>query len=157
MKIIFHALTLGWMGFAAAATLLVSGCDPAESSSMSGDPIAGAALFHDRAPAGLEGNGRACSDCHIDASSFQLAPADVEARFQQMTATGVDDPLFRPIDADDFTTHGNAATDYSTLRQYGLIRVRLPAATQHQAGRPVDRRRDGRDLHRRVARTCPAS
>jgi len=109
MKIMFHALTLGWMVFAAAATLL--GCGSGESSSMGADPLAGAALFHDRAPAGLEGNGRACSDCHIDGSGFQLAPADVEARFQQMTATGIDDPLFRPIDADDFTTHGNAATD----------------------------------------------
>jgi hypothetical protein len=36
-----------------------------------------------------------------------------------------DDPLFRPIDADDFRTKGAAASEYSNLRR-GLIRVSLP-------------------------------
>ena len=91
------------------------------------DPASrGERLFHDREPAGLGGNGRACSDCHMDLDSFQLSPADAEARFQQMKRTGVDDPLFRPVDADDFVTNGESASDYSNLRQNGLIRVRLP-------------------------------
>ncbi len=34
-----------------------------------------------------------------------------------------DDPLFRPIDADDFRTNHDAASDFSNLRQNGLIRV----------------------------------
>jgi cytochrome c peroxidase len=121
-----HALTLRSMVFATTAALFVSACGSGEPSAETGDSIAGEALFYDHAPAGLDGNGRACSDCHVDATGFQLVPADVEARFQQMTVTGVDDPLFRRTDADDFVTNGEAATDYSTLRQYGLIRVRLP-------------------------------
>jgi cytochrome c peroxidase len=82
--------------------------------------------FHDRAAAGLGGNGRACSDCHMDSNSFQLSPSNVEARFQRMNTTGIDDPLFRPIDADDFVANGVGASDYSNLRQNGLIRVRMP-------------------------------
>ena len=34
-----------------------------------------------------------------------------------------DDPLFRPIDADDFRINGEQASDYSNLRQNGLIRI----------------------------------
>jgi hypothetical protein len=93
------------------------------------DPAAiqrGNDAFHDHVLTGLGGNGRACSDCHMDSDSFQLSPADVEARFQQMSTSGVDDPLFRPIDADDYDTNGANASDYSNLRQNGLIRVRLP-------------------------------
>jgi len=82
--------------------------------------------FHERALPGLSGNGRACSDCHMDSNSFQLSPANVEARFQKMSTSGVDDPLFRPIDADDFVANGQSASDYSNLRQNGLIRVRMP-------------------------------
>ena len=37
-----------------------------------------------------------------------------------------DDPLFRPIDADDFRTNHEAASDFSNLRQNGLVRVVLP-------------------------------
>ena len=62
----------------------------------------------------------------MDADSFQLSPADVEARFAAMPRPGLDDPLFRPIDADDFDANGANASDYSNLRQNGLIRVRLP-------------------------------
>jgi cytochrome c peroxidase len=81
--------------------------------------------FHDRVLAGLGGNGRACSDCHMESNGFQLSPVNVEARFQIMNASGVDDPLFRPIDADDFVANGASASDYSNLRQNGLIRVRM--------------------------------
>jgi mono/diheme cytochrome c family protein len=37
-----------------------------------------------------------------------------------------DDPLFRPIDADDFRIHGQAANDFSNLRQNGLVRITFP-------------------------------
>ena len=39
----------------------------------------GKANFHDRTLAGLGGNGRACSDCHMDAEGFQLTPAAARA------------------------------------------------------------------------------
>jgi cytochrome c peroxidase len=86
----------------------------------------GRANFHDRTLAGLGGNGRACSDCHMDSENFQLTPAAAQARLAQMTATGVDDPLFRPIDADDFRVNGAAAHDFTNLTQNGLVRVTLP-------------------------------
>ena len=114
---------LGWAILVTAA-LGVCGC----SSSPKADPMAvqrGNDAFHDRVLTGLGGNGRACSDCHMDSDSFQLSPADVEARFQAASTTGVDDPLFRPIDADDFDTLGASASDYSNLRQNGLIRIRM--------------------------------
>ncbi len=36
------------------------------------------------------------------------------------------DPLFLPLDADDFRTNGALANDFSNLRENGLIRVTLP-------------------------------
>ena len=86
----------------------------------------GKANFHDRTLAGLGGNGRACSDCHMDAENFQLTPAAAQARFAQMTTTGVDDPLFRAIDANDFRVNGAAAHDFTNLTQNGLVRVTIP-------------------------------
>lgn len=87
--------------------------------------------FFDRRPDGLQGNGRACADCHMPADAFQLSPASVEARFQLLklrrrSNPNADDPLFRPIDADDFRTNGAAASDFSNLRQNGLIRIEFP-------------------------------
>ena len=38
--------------------------------------------FFDRAPHGLDGNGRSCADCHMPSDQFQLSPAVAEARFQ---------------------------------------------------------------------------
>ena len=86
----------------------------------------GKANFHDRTLAGLGGNGRACSDCHMDSENFQLTPAAAQARFAQMTMTGVDDPLFRAIDANDFRVNGAAAHDFTNLTQNGLVRVTIP-------------------------------
>ena len=86
----------------------------------------GKANFHDRTLAGLGGNGRACSDCHMDADSFQLSPAAARARFDEMTRSGEDDPLFRAIDADDFRVNGAAAHDYTNLIENGLVRVTIP-------------------------------
>ena len=91
----------------------------------------GLVAFIDRRAAGLEGNGRACADCHMPTDHFQLSAANVEARFQLLQWTRryfpkADDPLFRPIDADDFRSRGAAATDFRNLRENGLVRVTMP-------------------------------
>ena len=86
----------------------------------------GKANFHDRTLAGLGGNGRACADCHMPSERFQLTPAAALARFNAMTSSGEDDPLFRPIDANDFRINGAAAHDYTNLTVNGLIRVTIP-------------------------------
>jgi hypothetical protein len=88
----------------------------------------GLVAFLDRHPEGLGGNGRACADCHMPTNSFQLSPASAEARYQLLEFLRrfdpkADDPLFRPIDADDFRIHGASASDYTTLRRNGLIRI----------------------------------
>ena len=91
----------------------------------------GRAAFHDRQLVGLGGNGRACADCHMPSESFQLSPAVARARFEALLARravnkNADDPLFRPVDADDFRERGEAASDYSNLVENGLVRVTLP-------------------------------
>src|SRR6188474_18554 len=76
----------------------------------SGEPcdgvLRGVRAFFDRQLDGLAANGRACADCHMPTDNFQLSPASVEARFQLLRLRRLwnpkaDDPLFRPIDADD--------------------------------------------------------
>jgi len=99
-------------------------CTPADSTFCRGK-----ANFRDQTLQGLGGNGRACSDCHMDAENFQLTPAAAQARFTKMTTSGVDDPLFRAIDADDFRVNGAAARDFTNLTQNGLVRVTLPLPT----------------------------
>lgn len=91
----------------------------------------GRLAFFDRTLDGLDANGRACADCHMAADHFQLSPDSVEARFQflqrrRQSQPDADDPLFRPIDADDFRTNGESATDFSNLRQNGLVRITFP-------------------------------
>ena len=93
--------------------------------------VRGLRAFFDRSPDGLAGNGRACADCHMATDTFQLSPAGVEARFQFLQwrrhfNPHADDPLFRPIDADDFRTNGESASDFSNLRQNGLVRITFP-------------------------------
>jgi cytochrome c peroxidase len=113
---------------------LLSRATTAETSSATLDAHAvqrGFLAFFDRNPDGLAGNGRACADCHMPTDQFQLSPASVEARFRllQLRRLGnpdADDPLFRPVDADDFRTNGDAASDFRNLRQNGLIRVTFP-------------------------------
>jgi len=90
--------------------------------------------FLDRKLKDMHGNGRSCADCHMPTDSFQLSPAIADARFQllqfrQRWNPKAEDPLFLPIDADDFRTNGANATDFSNLRQNGLIRItfNLPA------------------------------
>ena len=67
---------------------------------------------------------------HAD-GPLQLSPASVEARFRFLELRrrwdrDADDPLFRPIDADDFRTNGENASDFSNLRKNALVRVVLP-------------------------------
>jgi cytochrome c peroxidase len=79
----------------------------------------------------LGGNGRACADCHVPSENFQLSPAAARARFEAMQASraqgqAADDPLFLPVDADDFRVNGNNANDFSNLVENGLVRVTMP-------------------------------
>jgi len=92
--------------------------------------VRGLGAFFDRRLDGLEANGRACADCHMPTDNFQLSPASVEARFRLLQLRRrfnpkADDPLFRPIDADDFRTNGDSARDFTNLRQNGLVRITL--------------------------------
>ena len=120
----------------------VAGADPAAASDAGdhrcgGEPCAavvrGLFGFFDR-DLGLGGNGRSCADCHMPGEQFRLTPAAAESRYQHLLKRrerypNADDPLFRPIDADDFRVNGEQASDYSNLRENGLIRIvfALPA------------------------------
>ncbi|MDQ2922248.1 MAG: hypothetical protein M3R52_11660 [Acidobacteriota bacterium] len=91
----------------------------------------GRAAFNRRNLNKLGGNGRACADCHMPSESFQLSPAAAQARFAALQAkrehnVNADDPLFRPVDADDFRINGDSASDFSNLVENGLIRVTMP-------------------------------
>jgi cytochrome c peroxidase len=116
----------------AAATGPASARSGDEPGRCGGEPcdavLRGGLAFFDRHPDGLVGNGRACADCHMATDSFQLSPASVEARYRLLQwrrryDPAADDPLFRPVDADDFRSHGDAAADFSNLRQNGLVRI----------------------------------
>ena len=112
--------------------------------------------FFDRSPDGLGGNGRSCGDCHMVTDHFQLSPANAERRFQFLQwrrrfNPKADDPLFRPIDADDFRTNGDNASDFSNLRQNGLVRIIFPLPAQHQAHRSRDQPAVRGDVRGRVA------
>ncbi len=87
--------------------------------------------FFDRRLHGLDGNGRSCADCHMATDQFQLSPAGAEARFRLLQLRRrwdrrAEDPLFQPIDADDFRINGEHANDFSNLRQNGLVRIVFP-------------------------------
>jgi len=120
-------------GVPPAEPVMVNGSTPAQPAHDCGgepcDAVArGLLAFFDRRPKGLDTNGRACIDCHMPTDSFQLAPASVEARFRLLQARrrfnpGADDPLFRPVDANDFRVNGEAANDFTNLRQSALIRI----------------------------------
>jgi len=91
----------------------------------------GRAAFNDRNLNQLGGNGRSCADCHMPSENFQLSPAAARARFDALQAQreqdkNADDPLFRPVDADDFRINGNNAVDFSNLVENGLVRVTMP-------------------------------
>jgi hypothetical protein len=124
--LLFGAVALSACGGDESPTLDADGCTTAPAAPVDTAVCRGKANFHDRTLAGLGGNGRACSDCHMDTQNFQLTPAAAQARFAQMTASSVDDPLFREIDADDFRANGAAAHDFTNLTQNGLVRVSIP-------------------------------
>jgi len=91
----------------------------------------GRAAFNRRNLKDLGGNGRSCADCHMPSDRFQLSPASARARFDDLQAKleynkNADDPLFRPVDADDFRTNGDSASDFSNLVDNGLVRVTMP-------------------------------
>jgi cytochrome c peroxidase len=91
----------------------------------------GLLAFVDGRPKGLGSNGRSCATCHLPEDGLQLSPASAKARFKQLQLRRkwdprAQDPLFLPIDADDFRIHGEKASDYSNLLENGLIRVTLP-------------------------------
>jgi len=90
----------------------------------------GRVAFFDRNLHQLGGNGRSCADCHMPSEGFQLSPAAAKARFDALVAElehnkNADDPLFRPVDADDFRVNGEDASDYSNLVENGLVRVTM--------------------------------
>jgi cytochrome c peroxidase len=108
---------------------------PAPEVDCGGEPcdavVRGLRAFVDRKLSGLAANGRACADCHMPTDSFQLSPKSAEARFQFLQwrrrwDAAADDPLFRPVDADDFRVNGDDAHDFNNLRQNGLVRVTFP-------------------------------
>src|SRR5689334_4561891 len=91
----------------------------------------GRAAFNRRNLRQLGGNGRSCADCHMPSDGFQLSPASARARYDALQArreqnSNADDPLFRPIDADDFRINGENAADFSNLVENGLVRVTMP-------------------------------
>nr|ART37372.1 E58 [uncultured bacterium] len=91
----------------------------------------GRAAFNRRNLNELGGNGRSCADCHMPSDGFQLSPASARARYEALQArrehdSRADDPLFRPVDADDFRVNGENAVDFSNLVENGLVRVTMP-------------------------------
>jgi cytochrome c peroxidase len=91
----------------------------------------GRAAFNRRNLNQLGGNGRSCADCHMPSDHFQLSPASARARYDALQERRehhrhADDPLFRPVDADDFRINGDSAVDFSNLVDNGLVRVTMP-------------------------------
>ena len=87
---------------------------------------------------------------------FQLSPASAEARFQLLQLRRrfnpkADDPLFRPIDADDFRTNGENASDFSNLRQNGLVRITFPLPPNIRLIDPATNLPSRRDVRGRLA------
>jgi len=144
-----RALVVGRIGIALVACLLTSRSLIADVLPATPDPHAGSEVartcggepcdavlrglfaFFDGRLRGLDANGRSCADCHMVTDNFQLSPAAANARFkllqwQRRWNPRADDPLFRPIDADDFRTNGENAADFSNLRENGLIRITFP-------------------------------
>lgn len=116
----------------ASATLASSGAESIQVPDCAGEPcdsvIRGLRAFFDRRLHDLGANGRSCADCHMATDQFQLSPASAETRFRLLQFRrrwdpDADDPLFRPVDADDFRINGDHASDFSNLRHNGLVRI----------------------------------
>src|ERR671933_147931 len=138
LKGFFCLLTLGGV-FAAAVPHTGFGQGPRRNGATKlncddgpcGAVARGRAAFNDRNLKELGGNGRACAECHVPSEGFQLSPAAAQARFAALQAErehnpNADDPLFRPVDADDFRVNGENASDFSNLVENGLVRVTMP-------------------------------
>ena len=137
MRILILSLLCGFAVAAGAApqtgpAVLTEGYADADCGGESCNAVfRGLFAFSDRHLHGLPGNGRSCADCHMPTDNFQLSPASAEARFQNLQARRqryrfADDPLFRALDADDFRVNGAQASDFSNLRENGLIRITFP-------------------------------
>ncbi len=67
--------------------------------------------------------------CRRTVSSSRRPASRQDSSFSSGGGGGIptaDDPLFRPIDADDFRINGDDAGDFSNLRQNGLVRITFP-------------------------------
>ena len=67
--------------------------------------------------------------CHRKPSSFLPRSPGLASRRCWRSCRdnkNADDPLFRPVDADDFRVNGDKATDFSNLVENGLVRVTMP-------------------------------
>jgi len=131
-----------WMKAASQAARTSQQVPPAVCAGEACDAVArGHRAFGDRQIEGLPGNGRACSDCHVPGDQFQLSPETVEARYQRLLSRrqedpDADDPLFRAIDANDFRTAGEQASDFTNLRM-GLVRITFPLPSNVRLVDPV--------------------
>ena len=105
-SLLFGLLTLAvWSGssrFAPAVSALEPGAQSVQvPADCDGEPcdavVRGHRAFFDRRLDGLGANGRACADCHMATSHFQLSPADAEARFRlsNCAAEGIRTPTIR--------------------------------------------------------------
>jgi cytochrome c peroxidase len=98
--------------------------DSLDGGQPTGNAAVGKVLFSQEFP-NVHGNGRTCATCHVPEEAFQLTPQHVEKRFQDLQQRRqvnpqADDPLFRSVDAND------GASDFTNLRQHGLVRVIIP-------------------------------
>jgi len=117
--------------FVFSTVLMTASISPQAPTAPPDAAARGQRAFFDRALEGLGGNGRSCADCHVPNDQFQLSPENVEQRFQNLQRRrqdnpDADDPLFRPIDADDFRANGELANDFSNLRENALVRITMP-------------------------------
>jgi cytochrome c peroxidase len=136
---------IAFLGFALIGVIAVVGPHSGRGQALEGngaielncdegpcDAVArGRKAFNDRNLKELSGNGRSCADCHMPSEGFQLSPAAARARFDALREKleqnkNADDPLFRPVDADDFRINGDNAIDFSNLLDNGLVRVTMP-------------------------------
>ena len=109
------------MTLVSIAAAMSSVADNVTTHDEGGNAAIGAVLFTVGFP-NVHGNGRTCATCHLPDEAFQLTPQNVEARYQALqrrrrTHPQADDPLFRPIDAND------GEHDFTNLRQHALVRV----------------------------------
>jgi cytochrome c peroxidase len=133
---------LGLQMTAMLLTVALTGPATAEDAThraRDGNTDVGRELFVEGFPH-VGGNGRTCATCHVPDEAFQLTPQNAEARYQALqdrrrTHPRADDPLFRPIDAND------GAEDFTNLRQHALIHVFITLPTDAEGQKlvwPVD-------------------